>query len=218
VLEQRRADLPEVVRGDVGRHADRDTGRAVEQEVGDLAREDNGLFLRAVVVRAEVNGALPDLAEHLGGDGREAALGVSHRGGGVAVERAEVARSIHERSAHHERLAEADEGFVDRAIAVGVIAAHDRADDIGALAVLGIGAQPALPHGVEDASLHGLQPVAHVGQGAAGDDGERVVEVARLGDVEQRRRLLNAGGRGIGWVVAVAAVGLAGFLRFKTVE
>jgi len=45
-------------------------------------------------------------------------------------------------------------------------------------------------HRVEDPPLHRLQPVAHIGKCAAGDDRQRVVEVARLGSLVQRDRLL----------------------------
>ena len=44
-------------------------------------------------------------------------------------------------------------------------------------------------HRVEDAAVHGLEPVAHVGQRAADDDGHRVVEVRRLHLVLERARL-----------------------------
>ena len=69
-----------------------------------------------------------------------------------------------------------------------VVAAHHVADDRRALAVLGVGEEPLLPHRVEDAALHRLQAVAHVGQRAARDDGERVVQVPRLRDLVERRR------------------------------
>src|SRR5439155_1336472 len=38
-----------------------------------------------------------------------------------------------------------------------------------------------LVHGVEDAPLDGLQPVAHVGKGTRSDDAEGVAEIALLG-------------------------------------
>ena len=68
-----------------------------------------------------------------------------------------------------------------------MVAAHHVADDLRALPVLGVGRQVLLPHRVEDAALHRLQAVAHVGQRARGDDRQRVVEVARLRRLVQRR-------------------------------
>ena len=179
-LDERRADLAEVVRRDVGRHADRDAGRAVDQQVRNPRRQHDRLGLRAVVVRPEGHRRLLDLGEHLVADAREPALGVAHRGGAVAVERAEVAGAVDERIAQREGLRHADERFVERRVAVRVEAAHHVADDLRALAVLGVGGQVLLPHRVEDAALHRLQAVADVGQRARGDDRQRVVEIARL--------------------------------------
>ena len=61
-----------------------------------------------------------------------------------------------------------------------MVVAHHVADDLRALAVLGVGGEVLLPHRVEDAALHRLQAVADVGQRARGDDRQRVVEVAGL--------------------------------------
>ena len=88
--------------------------------------------------------------------------------------------------AQRERLRHADERLVDRGVAVRVVAAHHVADDLGALAVLGVGGQVLLPHRVEDAALHRLEAVAHVGQRARGDDRQRVVQVAALRRFVQR--------------------------------
>ena len=62
-------------------------------------------------------------------------------------------------------------------VAVGVVLAHDVADDAGALPVGPAGLQAHLVHGEEHAAVRGLQAVADVGQGAADDDGHRVVHV-----------------------------------------
>ena len=78
--------------------------------------------------------------EHLVADAREAALGVAHRRGAVAVERAEVARAVDERVAQREGLRHAHQRLVERGVAVRVVAAHHVADDLGALAVLGVDA------------------------------------------------------------------------------
>ena len=117
---------------------------------------------------------------------REAAFGVAHRRRVVAVERPEVARSVDERVAQRERLRHAHERLVERGVAVRVVVAHHVADDLRALAVLGVGRQVLLPHRVEDAALHRLEPVAHVRQRARGDDREGVVQVPRLRGLVQR--------------------------------
>ena len=60
------------------------------------------------------------------------------------------------------------------------------------------GVEPELAHGVEDAPVHGLQAVAHVGQRAVHDGGERVGEVALLQRLLEVDRLDGAGGRLLG--------------------
>ena len=116
------------------------------------------------------------------------------RRGAVAVERSEVARAVDERIAQRERLRHADERLVERGVAVRMVVAHHVADDLRALAVLGVGGEVLLPHRVEDAALHRLQAVANVGQRARRDDRERVVQVARLRRLVQRDALVSRPG------------------------
>ncbi len=191
-LEQRRAHLAEVMRRDAGGHADGDAGGAVDEQVRQARGQHDGLGLRPVVARPERDGIPVDLLEHLVGDARQTALGVAHGRGRVAVERPEVARAVDERIAQREWLRHADEGVVNRGVAVRMIAPHHVADDLGALAALLVGREVLLPHREEDAALHGLEAVAHVGQRPRGDDRERVVEVLLLGRLMERDDLLAA--------------------------
>ena len=153
---------------------------------GMRAGSTTGSVLRAVVVGPERDGVLIDLGEHLVADAREPAFRVAHRRGAVAVERAEVAGAVDERIAQRERLRHADERLVERRVAVRVVVAHHVADDLRALAVLGVGREVLLPHRVEDAALDGLQAVADVRQRARRDDRQRVVQIARLGGLVER--------------------------------
>ena len=203
-------DLGEVVRRDVGRHADGDAGAAVDDEVGDARGEDGGLGGGLVVVGDEVDGVGVDVGEHFAGEAGHAGLGVTHGGGWVAVDGAEVALAVDEGVAQGEGLREADHGVVDGGVAVGVVVAHDVADDLGRLGVLLVELEAHLLHAVEDAAMDGLEAVADVGQGAADDDRHRVVEVGAahlLFDVDgQHEERAGAGGRG-GAVAATAAGG-----------
>ena len=114
-LDRRVDDLGEVVRRDVRRHADRDAGRAVDEEVRELRRQDHRLDERAVVVRRPVDRLLVDVvAEELRGELREPDLGVAHGRGVVAVDRAEVALAVDERVAQREVLRHAHDRVVDR--------------------------------------------------------------------------------------------------------
>ena len=164
-----------------------------------------------VVVGGEVDGVGVDVGEHLAGDAGEAGLGVTHGGGWVAVDGAEVALAVYEGVAEGEGLGEADHGVVDGGVAVGMVVAHDVADDLGGLGVLLVELEAHLLHAVEDAAVDGLEAVADVGQGAADDDRHGVVEVrpAHLlfnidGEHEGGAAALDGvGGRsaGIFWVV-----------------
>ena len=101
-------------------------------------------------------------------------------GGAVVASGAEVALAVDERVAQRPVLHEAHEGVVDRRVAVRVVVAHDVADDTRALVEPAVGAVAAVVHRVDDASVHGLEAVAHVGQGAADDDRHGVLDVAAL--------------------------------------
>ena len=59
---------------------------------------------------------------------------------------------------------------------------------------LALRVEPELPHGVEQAPMHGLQAVAHVGQRALHDGRERVGQVAlfqRLAQIDGLDRPLR---------------------------
>ncbi len=173
------ADLAQVVRRDVRCHADGDPGGAVDEQVREPRRQHQRLGAGLVVVGTEVDGLGLDVAEHLGGEPGEPGLRVPHRGGGVVVDRAEVALAVDERVAEAELLRHADERVVDRGVAVRVVLAHDLADDVGALAVRPRRLQAEVVHRVEHAPVHGLEPVADVGQRAPDDHAHRVIEVRR---------------------------------------
>jgi hypothetical protein len=89
----------------------------------------------------EVHGAAVDLAQQQFGDRRQAALGVAHRRGAVAVARAEVALAVDQRIAQREVLRHAHHGVIDAGVAVRVIFADHVADHARALDMLGAGAR-----------------------------------------------------------------------------
>ena len=174
----RRVDhLAQVVRRDVGRHADGDARGAVDEQVREARGQHERFVARAVVVGREVDRVHVEVAQHLRGDPRQPRLRVAHRGGGIVVDRAKVALAVDELVAHRELLGHAHERVVDRGVAVRVIVAHHLADDLCALGVGASGAEAELVHRVEHAAMNRLQAVAHVGQRAADDHRHRVVEV-----------------------------------------
>ena len=168
--------LAQVVRRDIGGHADGDAGRAVDDEVGQPRREHRGLLQPVVEIGDEIDGVLVDIVEHRHRDARQARFGVAVGGRGIAVHGAEVPLAVHQRIAQREGLHHADQRVVQRDVAVRVILAEHVADDGRALLVGAAGDEPQLVHGVQDAAVHGLEPVAHVGQRALHDYAHRIVE------------------------------------------
>ena len=178
--EQREAgvdDFAQVVRRDVGRHADRDARRAVDEQVRQPRRQHRRLLLLAVVIRDEIDGLLVDVGEQLVGDLLQPALGVAHRRGVVAVDRAEVALAVDQRVAQREVLRHAHQRVVDRRVAVRVVLAHHVADDARALHVRPVPDDVGLVHREQHAAMHRLQAVADVRQRPPDDHAHRVIEV-----------------------------------------
>ncbi len=191
-LDQRLDDLAEVVRRNVRRHADRDPACRVEQQVRHLRRQQRGLVQRAVEVRHPVDGALAELGEQRLRVARQPGLGVAHgRERLRVVLRAPVADAVDDRIAVRERLRHVDHGLVAREIAVRMELAEHVADRARGLLGLGSRAEAQIAHGVHDAPLHGLEPVADVRQRAVENHVHRVVEIGVLGK-RRHRHLLDA--------------------------
>ena len=130
-----------------------------------------------VEVQAEVNGVQVNVGQQLIGDSGQPRLGVAHGGRRVAVHAAKVTLPVNQWVAHGKELSHAYQGVIHRRVAVRVVLAQHLADDTGALAVGLVGPHTHLVHCVEDAPLHRLQPVSHIGQGPGDDNAHGVAEV-----------------------------------------
>ena len=172
--------LAEIVRRDVGRHADGDAAGAVDQEIREARRQHHRLVLVAVVIVLEIDGVLVDVVDQLHRRLGEAAFGVAHGRRRIAVDRAEIALPVDQRQAHGEILRHAHQRVVDRLVAVRVIFTHHVADDARRFHVFLVGRVALLVHRIEDAPVHGLEPVAHVRQRTRHDHAHRVIEVVAL--------------------------------------
>ena len=194
-------DFAEIVRRDVGRHADRDSAGAVDQQIGEARGQDLRLALRGVIIGREVDRVLVDVAEQEIGDLGKPRFGVAHGGGRIGVHRAEIALAVDQRHAHRPALGHPRERIVNRAVAVRVIFTHDVADDAARLAIGPPGDIARFLAGVEDAAMDRLQAVADVGQRAADDHAHRVIEVAGLHLLDDRDRrdvaVARRGGAGL---------------------
>ena len=66
IVDQRHAGidhLAEIVRRDVGRHADRDAAGAIDQKIGKARRQHHRLALGIVVIGLEVDGVLVEILD-----------------------------------------------------------------------------------------------------------------------------------------------------------
>ena len=88
--------LREVVRRHVGGHADRDALAPVDQKIREAAGEDFRFQLGPIVVVHEIDRVAIDVADQFQGQFVHPGLGVTHGGGLVAVDVAEVPVPIHE--------------------------------------------------------------------------------------------------------------------------
>jgi hypothetical protein len=177
-------NFTQVVRRDIGRHADRDAAGAVDQEIGKLRRQHDRLAFRIVVVRLEVDGVFIDIVEQALRHLLEPHFGVSHGGGGIAVDRAEIALPVDQRHAHGEILRQPHHRVVNRLVAVRMIFTDDVANHARGLDVFLVRRVSLLVHRVQDAPVHGFQAVARIRQRTRHDHAHGVIEVAALHLVE----------------------------------
>ena len=176
------------MRRDIGRHADGDAAGAIDQQVRDPARQDDRLQLLLVVVRLEIDGVLVDVG-HQGDGGRgHLGLGVTHRGGHIAVDRAEIALAVDQHQPHREGLGHPHQGHIDRGVAVGVEPAQHVADHAGAFRIAALGRHVQVVHRIQDATVNRLEAVTGVGKRARDDHAHGVVEVRTLQFVLDRDR------------------------------
>ena len=161
----------------VGGHAHGDAGSTVHQQVRKLGGHHAGLLQRVVEVGLKINRVLVQVVEHFVGDALEAGLGVAHGGRRVAVDRAKVALTVHQRIAQAPVLGHAHHGVVHGRIAVRVVFTQHLSHDAGRFFVRFIVAHAQLAHAIEHTPMHGLEAIAHIGQSPGDDDRHRIIDV-----------------------------------------
>ena len=149
-------DLAEIVRRDVGRHADRDALGAVDQEVREAGRQYLGLVLGLVVIGLEIDGVVVEVVEQRIGDAREPRLGVAIGRRRIAVHRAEIALAVDQRQAHRKILRHPHHRVVDRQLAMRVVLADHVADDARRFAIAAVPLVAVDLHRIKDAAVHRL--------------------------------------------------------------
>ena len=207
-----------IVRRDVGREADADARAAVQEHHRQSRRQQLRFLERAVVVRCEVDGVAVDFGEQQLRHRRQPALRVPHRGRVVAVARAEVALPVDQRIPQREVLRLPHQRVVRGGVAVRMVLAEHVADDARRLHVARRRVEPELVHREQDPPLDGFLAIRNVGERASHHDAHRVLEVAALGELrerervvvarrrEPRRRIRRAAGRRVGEELAAQRV------------
>ncbi len=170
-------DFAQVVRRNVGGHADGDAAGAVDEKIRNTRRENHGLFAGLIEVRDEIDSFLLKVSENVFRNFGQPRFRVPHGRRGIPVDGAEVPLAVNQGVAHVEVLRLAHERGIDDRFAVRVVVAGSVAANLGAFAVAAIGGQAEVVHGHKNAPLNGLQAVAHVGKRARDDDAHRVVEI-----------------------------------------
>ena len=179
-LDERPADLAEIMRRDARRHAHGDAAGPVDHQVREAARQHHRLGVALVVGRDEVDRVEFEVVEHHRRDRREPGLRVPHGGGGQAGNRAKVALLVDEHMPHVPFLGHADERRIDHALTVRMIVAAGVARDFGTLHAGRARREIQVVHGNQNPPLGGFQAVADIGQGSRNDHAHRVGQIAVL--------------------------------------
>ena len=146
----------QIMRRDVGRHADGNTARAIDQQVRETSGQNLRLFTAAVIIGLEINRVLIKIIQKRVGDLVQPRLGVAHRCWRIGVHRTEVALTIDQRHAHRPILSHTCQCVVNRAVAMRVIIAHHIADDLSRFAIGPPGDKAAFLAGEQNPAVNRL--------------------------------------------------------------
>ena len=194
--------LAGIVRRYVGRHPHGNAAGPICQQVRKQRRQNFRFLLPAVIVWAEIDGILVQPRHHRDGNRRHPRLGIAHGSRVIAVDIAEVSLTVYQRIADREFLRQPRQRVIDRLVAMRMILAHHLTDDRRTFAETGFRIELHLVHGIQDASVHRLQPVARIGQRPVHDRGQGIGQIAfaqrpsqRLGDLARWSRYFGVFGR-----------------------
>ena len=89
-------DVGKIVRRNIGRHADGDTGRAIDEQIRKPRWQNQRLVFAAVVIGTEIDRFLVQIFQQLVRDLGHADFGITHRCRVIAVHRAKVALTVNQ--------------------------------------------------------------------------------------------------------------------------
>ncbi len=167
-------DFAEVMRRNIGGHADSNAVGTIDKQVREAGRKDCRLHEGFVEVRIEIDGVLFNAFQHVHGQLLQPGFGITHGSRAVTVHGTEVALAFDKRIADVERLGKTNHGVIDRGVAVRVKFTQNVTDNAGALAVRFVRCHAELSHIIENTAVHRLQTVAHIRQSTVHDDGHGI--------------------------------------------
>ena len=191
LIDQQRGrvqDFMDIMRRDGGGHTDRDSCRAIGQQVREQPGHHLGLFILTIIGRAQIGAILVQPGHQLHRRLGQLGLGIPIGRGIIAIDIAEIALPVDQRIAQRKGLREPHHRVIDRLIAMRMIFADDIAHHAGAFLVTLARVQPQQPHRPEQPPMHRLQPVAQIGQRPRGDGGHGIDQIA-LGQRRIERRI-----------------------------
>ncbi len=181
-------------------HAHRNPFRTIRKQVREARGHDDWLLLGAVIGGPKIDGIRIHILHEENGRIRQLRFGVTHGGGVITINAAEVPLTIDQRIAHAERLRQAHHGIIHSRIAMRVIFTDHIPDHTGTFFIARGRVELELHHGIEQAAMDGLQAIPHIRQRASGNGRKRIGQIALAQGILERdglnRRYFNGWGFG----------------------
>ena len=170
----------QIMRRHIGRHTDRDTVAAVDQQIREAGGEDNRFLLCAVEVRLEIHRIFVDVTHQFHSHFAQTGFCITHGGSAITVNRTEVALSFNERIACVEILRKTHHCIIYGTVTMGMITAHAVPDDTRTLTSGFVGSDAEFLHRVHDAAVNRLHAIPDIGKSTACNNRHRIGDEAFL--------------------------------------
>ena len=149
-------DLTQVMRRNVGSHADRNTVGAVYQKMRKPGRQYHRLFSALVKVWHKVYGIFFNIGQHMHGQLGHLCLGITVGSRAVTVNRTKVTVTVHSRITHREILRHTNQCVIDRRVAVRMVSTQHITDGRRTLFIRLVRRDAVLVHCVQNAAVYRL--------------------------------------------------------------
>ena len=171
-------DLGQVVRRNVGCHADGDAVGTVHQKVRETGGENPRFFSRFIEVGIPVYGLFFNIPQHLLCHTSHSCFRITVCSRRVAIDGAEVTVSVDQRIAHGKVLCQSDQSIIDRCITMGMVTAQYVADCSRTFPVRLVSCQTVLIHCIQNTAMDRFQSVAYIRQGTSDDNRHCIFYIA----------------------------------------